>query len=263
MKSNYHEKREARIESYRNLAAGNEKASDDCYDIAHKKAAAIPFGQPILIGHHSEKADRNYRKSIGNMMDKSVEHSRKSKYYEEKAKATENNTAISSDNPDAIQLLQEKLDKKMKEHKFMLDTKKICRSKKTSETEKIKQLKMLGYNVDAAITMLSQDRHIPRFQTWECCFSKNGNATIKRIKNRIAVLKSRKNDVTSLIIINDIKIVDNVEENRLQMFFNGKPEDETRRKLKSHGFRWARSIEAWQRYRSSDAIRIAKEIATG
>ena len=47
----------------------------------------------------------------------------------------------------------------------------------------------------------------------------------------------------------------------MQMFFDGKPDDKTRRKLKSHGFGWARSIETWQRYRSSDAIYAAKEIA--
>ena len=27
-----------------------------------KALSVIPFGQPILIGHHSEKRDRNYRR---------------------------------------------------------------------------------------------------------------------------------------------------------------------------------------------------------
>ena len=34
---------------------------------------------------------------------------------------------------------------------------------------------------------------------------------------------------------------------RVQFFFDDKPDDETRVLLKSHGFRWAPSQNAWQR----------------
>ena len=32
----------------------------------------IPFGQPILIGHHSERRDRNYRSRATNRIDKGM-----------------------------------------------------------------------------------------------------------------------------------------------------------------------------------------------
>jgi len=69
----------------------------------------IPMGQPILVGHHSERAHRNAIKRSCNAMDKCVELSNKSEYYANKADATKNNNAISSDNPEAIDLLREKL----------------------------------------------------------------------------------------------------------------------------------------------------------
>src|SRR5713226_1456384 len=42
----------------------SEKASTESerlYNHAHEMASVIPFGQPILVGHHSEKRDRRYR----------------------------------------------------------------------------------------------------------------------------------------------------------------------------------------------------------
>ena len=69
----------------------------------------IPFGQPILVGHHSEKSDRAYRGRITNKFQKSFEESEKAKKLKGRAFAAENNTSISSDNPNAVELLKEKL----------------------------------------------------------------------------------------------------------------------------------------------------------
>lgn len=49
------------------------------------------------------------------------------------------------------------------------------------------------------------------------------------------------------------RIVRNKQEMRLQLVFDGKPNDETRNKLKSNGFRWAPSQAAWQRLLNDNA----------
>lgn len=67
------------------------------------------MGQPILIGHHSEKRDRNYRDKIHNTMGRSVEGGKKADYYAEKAETIKNNDAIFSDDPDALTKLEQKL----------------------------------------------------------------------------------------------------------------------------------------------------------
>ena len=46
----------------------------------------------------------------------------------------------------------------------------------------------------------------------------------------------------------DIRIVENVEDNRIQLFFPGKPDIDVRTKLIRHGFKWAPSHGAWQRH---------------
>ncbi len=62
-------------------------------------AQAIPFGQPILVGHHSEKRDRRYRGRIENHFCVSAELQDKSAYYAARAKAAESITAIFFNGP--------------------------------------------------------------------------------------------------------------------------------------------------------------------
>lgn len=54
------------------------------------------------------------------------------------------------------------------------------------------------------------------------------------------------------------RIVRNVEQNRLQILFDGKPDEETRAALKSNGFRWSPKNQAWQRQLTGNAERAAR-----
>lgn len=56
------------------------------------------------------------------------------------------------------------------------------------------------------------------------------------------------------------QIVHNAEQNRLQLIFDGKPDEETRAALKANGFRWSPRNQAWQRQLTSNAERAAKKI---
>ncbi len=56
------------------------------------------------------------------------------------------------------------------------------------------------------------------------------------------------------------RIVHNVEQNRLQILFDNKPDEETRATLKSHGFRWSPKNQAWQRQLTPNAIYDANHI---
>ncbi len=61
--------------------------SDTLYKTASEMASVIPFGQPILVGHHSEHRDRKYRERIHNTMGRSVKEQEKAGYYEDKAES--------------------------------------------------------------------------------------------------------------------------------------------------------------------------------
>lgn len=59
--------------------------SDALYKRAHTMADAIPFGQPILVGHYSEGRDRRFREKIYNTFGKAFEEADKAKYYADRA----------------------------------------------------------------------------------------------------------------------------------------------------------------------------------
>ena len=59
-------------------------------------------------------------------------------------------------------------------------------------------------------------------------------------------------------MVGEIKIVEDPEHARIQLYFPGKPNQATRDKLKSSGFRWAPSEGAWQR-QLNNAGRYAAE----
>lgn len=80
---------------------------------------------------------------------------------------------------------------------------------------------------------------------------KNNNANIRRVKQRIAELEAQADDETTEQEKYGVKIVDNVDENRIQLFFPGKPSQTTRTALKRNGFRWSRYNVCWQAYRTA------------
>ena len=98
--------RKERLEA---LAEKFDRESDALCEKSLEMAGTIPpLGQPILIGHHSEKADRCYRNRMNNKMRKSIEMQSKAAYYKEKAAAV-GMGGISSDDPEALEKLKQKL----------------------------------------------------------------------------------------------------------------------------------------------------------
>lgn len=60
----FEERRNARVARLLAAAEKREQEASALSTSAHQMGDAIPFGQPILIGHHSERHDRNYRARI-------------------------------------------------------------------------------------------------------------------------------------------------------------------------------------------------------
>lgn len=75
----------------------------------------------------------------------------------------------------------------------------------------------------------------------------NNLANIKRCQERLDGLRRIKDKGTSEQNYGFCKVVENAEEMRIQIIFDGKPEEGIRKILKSRGFRWAPSQGAWQR----------------
>ena len=82
---NCQERARAKAEKYEEWADNAQKRSDDAFERSQKAVAPIPFGQPILVGHHSERAHRAALRRSDNAMRKCVEESNKAENYSNKA----------------------------------------------------------------------------------------------------------------------------------------------------------------------------------
>lgn len=258
MKSNYEEKRQARLDAFDRLAEKNDEKATASFGRAKAMGSMIPMGQPILVGHHSEKRHRRDIEKIDNAMRASVEASKKADYYRDRAESTACNTAISSDDPNALEKLQEKLEKLTKKQELFKAVNKIVRSKKTTEIQMIEQIMVLGTSEATAKELILPDRFggmgIPRYELT------NNNANIKTVEKRIARLKKVESIPHSEEEINGVRMVVSPNDNRVQLFFPGKPSEEKRTQLKRNGFRWAPSVGAWMAYLNAWNIQRAKTL---
>ena len=253
--NDYEAKQEAKKERYKELAEKNRQESERRFDTASEIGRAIPFGQPILVGHHSERGHRADLKRIDNNMRKSVEASDKGAYYERKAKSV-GKGGISSDDPEALSKLRDKLGRMKHNQETMKAANRAIRLKDKAEGDK--RLIDLGYKaVD-----------IQNLRTPDCMGNvgfpsyslSNNNGNMRRVRQRIEQLEARQGEVTETFKHGDIDLVYNVEENRVQLLFDGKPAEHIRTKLKSSGFRWSRNNMAWQRQLTNNGKWAAKNV---
>ena len=259
----YDSEKENKIQRMEDRAAKAKEASQSAYERSRSATAGIPMGQPILVGHHSEGKHRAALKRSDAAMRKSIEEAKKAEHYQDRAEAAESGRAISSDDPGAVTKLTEKIKEAEDIQALMKAVNKIVKSKKLSEDEKVSQIQTeAGFKEETARELLKPD-FVGRigFPSYKLT---NNNANIRRMKQRLGKLEKQREEFLAgesvEIEHNGIKIIDNVEDNRVQIFFDGKPDEETRKKLKSRGFRWARRVGAWQRQRSGVALREAKTI---
>ena len=89
---------------------------------------------------------------------------------------------------------------------------------------------------------------------------KNNYAEMRRLEKRIAEI-SRNHEVGfSGWAFAGGRAAANADLNRLQLFFEEKPNEQQRSLLKSNGFKWAPSQDAWQRQLNDNAIYAAGRI---
>lgn len=244
-RSDYEARKAARIDRLTARAAKHERLSSAAFERSHEMMDAIPFGQPILVGHHSEGRDRRYRDKAWNLLGKGVKEGEYAAHLRDRAYAAEANTAISSDDPEALA----KLDARIAELEAKREAMKLANAcyRKDHGAE---LRTMTPY-------MRSQAVPFPAYSL------QNLGGNIARLKERRAHLAK----IETIIdagqareeTIGDVRIVEELDDNRTRIYFPGKPSDEARAALKSRGFRWSPSAGAWQRQCSNAAWHWALE----
>ena len=109
-----------KAERLQGYASNAKQKSDNYYKTSHDLVKDIPLGQPILVGHHSEKAHRNILEKSWNAMGKSVEESEKAESYNERAAYWEKKAdTINLSMPESIEYFKFELEKAKAVHEGM------------------------------------------------------------------------------------------------------------------------------------------------
>lgn len=101
------EERAERMETHAENAQQRAAIAFDRADLSEGKSG-IPFGQPILVGHHSERRHRRAIERADNAMRKGIEESDKAKYFERRAESAR--YAASQDDLQNKRYLQNRID---------------------------------------------------------------------------------------------------------------------------------------------------------
>jgi hypothetical protein len=239
----YHEKIDSLLDTYaRKLAANMNKG----YEIDARVPSILIAGGSNFPTRKKEKQnaarDSNYREwqDIQGLLDK--------------IRST-GMGGISADDPQAVQKLEKKLESLEKSQETMKAVNAYYRKHKTLDgcphlsPEQLEKLK-----ADMASSWHLGDKP---FATWALS---NNSAEIRRVKDRIKSLSQQKEIGFVGWEFDGGKVDANTEANRLQIFFEDKPDETTREALKSNGFRWSPKAGAWQRQLTSNAYYAADYI---
>lgn len=248
MTTPYQEARRDRAEA---RAARARSKSDALFNQASKMADIIPFGQPILVGHHSEKWDRKYRSRIANKMNAACALSKEADHLESASNNAGN--VISSDDPDALKALGEKLANLEKIHALMKAANPLIKKGNRDG------LLALGFS-EGRVDQLFKPDFCGRigFPSFELT---NSNANIKRIRDRIVHLEKQ----AVALVMEPIKgdgwtLSEDVDDNRIVIDYDEKPDRATLDALRAAGFHWSPTRGTHIRQRSNGAIYAAKRL---
>ena len=247
----YKAKRERKAEYFGMKADQARAESDAAYNKAKRIGDMIPLGQPILVGHHSEGRHRADIKRIRSGYSKAFEASEKAKHYERKANNEQDSSVISSDDPEAVIKLKAKIAGEEAAHKKMVDANRLIR-----KGDNAGLVALLGQTM-ADEAMKPDFCGRIGFAAYQLS---NSSGNLKRMKERLAVLEAKPTEDKEYEI-NGVRIVENADINRIQLFYDGKPPESVRAGLKADGFRWSPTAGAWQRQLNSNGRYAAKRAA--
>lgn len=237
---NYDEKLERKKERYENLAEKNNAISSELRisNLCGEKNTGIPMGQPILIGHHSEKRHRKQLERIDRKLEKGFEASKKAEYFEDKAKSV-GTGGIASDDPAALIKLKDKL-LKLQQKRDLYKA-----FNKDAKKDRVKAIAKFG-------PMMSSDdistlKFNETFSGWPLS---NLSANIRSVQKRIEDIERM--DAMELIefSINDCDVKE--EDGRINLYFVNKPDFESRKAIKSLGMKWSRYNSCWTRKKTAN-----------
>lgn len=231
-----------RIQTLRAFAKGKDLS------LFGEEKSGIPMGQPILVGHHSERRHRRHLERIERLVRAGYDAAAKADRLEERLKSIASTKAIGIDNPSAGSLLAQKLKRLETNREKYKRTNQLVRQSK-GDVARLTELLMndtfLGPMLDpraTAIALLKPD-FAGRIGVPDYVLSNLG-AEIRRLKKRVEAVAVVQEGFEGFTV-GDISVT--YEAGQVQVEFPGKPSEASRKALKGLALKWSSYSKRWVR----------------
>jgi len=236
------ERMEYKLQKRLEWAESRKEKSDrewDRGDLREEKSG-IPFGQPVLVGHHSERRHRRAIERADRAMCRAVEHGKMAEHHENKAQGIETmlESTIFSDDKNAVEALEAKIAGLEKEREQNNQVNKIIRGnpKYKVTLEKIAALTALGLSEITANKLFEPD----------CCgrigipayVNQNIAGRIKAARDRLVMVKRRRELAQAAQESENGVLIKRNCYGDYFITFAEKPDYEIIKDLKAAGYRW-------------------------
>ena len=256
------ERLEARLEKRRAWKASREAKSARAFNASSKATEGIPLGQPILVGHHSERRHRAALDKSWNKLGEACAHDAMAKHHGSKAGGISDalDRSIFSDDEDAIEALEAKARGCDESAELMKRANAAWKKSKgapdfyalIAPPPSQEDLKLLTYALRGHVAMFGADRvgtdgrllvlKYPPFST------SHPRAEARRCRQRIEIVK-RRNARTAEAEAAPGGLLVTGTGDYVSLVFASKPERSILEALKAAGFRW--SGGSWSGLRAS------------
>lgn len=254
----YKAKQEAKRQRLRDRAEKSRTEARSAAASARQIQSAIPLGQPILAGHHSEKRHRKDLDKIQRGYHKACMAEDTARELERRADAV-GTSGISSDDPDATQKLKEKLASLERRRSYARVINKAYRKGGWDEVRKV----VSDVAVDKMIVVAERYHSNTDSPPFPSYLFTNLGANIRRIRKRIETIRAEQiQSPTAPVKYDGFSVVPRPDINRITVVFEEKPSRDTCKLMRQYGFKFSRREMAWMRHLNNAGRHAASSVAT-
>jgi len=241
------ERLESKVEKRQEWAGKAHARSDARFNAADAISSRIPFGQPILVGHHSERRARRDADKIWTNMGKGMEEHKLAEHHESKGQglASQLERTIFDDDPDAIERLEARIADREKSATYNNALNAAWRKgfKKGGAEGAIAALMATGASQALAETLAKTALQFSWLTRKGPCDATGERAAIRTDKERIIRIKAKQAraelaQATPTGVLIENLASGNMTPEYVRVTFPEKPSREILTSLRQAGFRW-------------------------
>jgi len=195
------------------------------------------MGQPILVGHHSERGARRDQEKMHNAMRSGIALNDAAN----KVASVTPSTAVLATDADGIEIMQARLEKAEAQQ---AQWKAINAMVRKGDRAGLAAKGLGEATIKELFTPQWGDRGPIGMPAY---LLSNNNANIRRMRERLGQLQRATKLEYRSRMVGDVEVVEDPETMRIKLIFPGKPSPAVIAILKKNAFRWAPSERAWQR----------------